>query len=164
MACASHTSLVIMLCFKEHVEEITFNKDLLTVPQDFQGFCKIFCVCLFIYFFFKERKKINHLKENHQYKIPTLFKCPTISSAPQLGAVAWMETPWGWRWRSEALPCHAARCCASGRWFARQVTFMHGCSFCFVLGAPGLLVAVSWVGFQSNCSGESSSRGLAISP
>lgn len=79
-------------------------------------------------------------------------------------AVAWMETPWGWRWRSEALPCHAARCCASGRWFARQVTFMHGCSFCFVLGAPGLLVAVSRVGFQSNCSGDSSSRGLAISP
>lgn len=57
MACASHTSLVIMLCFKEHVEEITFNKDLLTVSQDFQGFCKIFCVCLFIYLFFKERKK-----------------------------------------------------------------------------------------------------------
>jgi len=32
MACASHTSLVIMHCFKEHVEEIIFNKDLLTVP------------------------------------------------------------------------------------------------------------------------------------
>lgn len=58
-------------------------------------------------------------------------------------------------------PCHAARCSASGHCFARQVTFMHGCFFCFVLHAPGLVVAASWVGFQRNCSGQSSSRGLA---
>jgi len=42
MARASRTSLVVTRCFKEHVEEITFNKDLLMVPQDFQGFHKIF--------------------------------------------------------------------------------------------------------------------------
>lgn len=42
MAHARRTLLVITHSFKEHVEEITFNKDLLTVSQDFQGFCKIF--------------------------------------------------------------------------------------------------------------------------
>lgn len=49
MAHASRTSVVVTRCFKEHVEEITFNKDLLTVPQDSQGFCKIFWCC-FVFF------------------------------------------------------------------------------------------------------------------
>lgn len=52
MVHASRTSLVIIVithCFKEYVEEITFNKDLLTVPQDFRSFCKIF--------FLKKREK-----------------------------------------------------------------------------------------------------------
>lgn len=53
MVHASRMSLVIIVitrCFKEHVEEITFNKDLLTAPQDFWGFCKTF-------FLKEERKK-----------------------------------------------------------------------------------------------------------
>lgn len=54
MARASHTSLVIARSFKEHVEEITFNKDSLTVSQNFQGFCKIF---RWVFFFLKKRLK-----------------------------------------------------------------------------------------------------------
>lgn len=73
MARASCTSLVVMHCFKERVEEITFNKVLLTVPQDFQGFCKIFW-CFF--FFLRREKKENILKKSNHIKSHSNLKVP----------------------------------------------------------------------------------------
>lgn len=71
MARASHTLLVIACSFKERVEEIAFNKDSLTVSQDFQSFCKIF----WCYFFFKEEiKKKRFKKKQNSIRLHSYLK------------------------------------------------------------------------------------------
>lgn len=70
MAHGSCALLVITRSFKEHIEGITFNKDLLTAAQDFQGLSKIFWCSVFKEERRKILRKINNIKSYCYLNVP----------------------------------------------------------------------------------------------